>query len=47
MGSVGKQDDEQWGIDRRTLIKHAAAAGAVAWTAPVIIDTLTSPAGRR
>ena len=44
MGSVGKQDDEQWGIDRRTLIKRAAAAGAVAWTAPVIIDTLTSPA---
>jgi hypothetical protein len=32
------------GIDRRTLIKGAAAAGVAAWTAPVIIDSLTSPA---
>jgi hypothetical protein len=32
------------GIDRRTMIKRAAAAGAVAWTAPVIIGSLTSPA---
>lgn len=31
-------------IDRRTLIKGAAVAGAAAWTAPVIIDSLTSPA---
>ena len=32
------------GLDRRTLIKRAAAAGAVAWTAPMIIDSLSSPA---
>jgi hypothetical protein len=32
------------GIDRRTLIKGAAAAGAVAWTAPVIIGSIASPA---
>lgn len=32
------------GIDRRSLIKRAAAAGAVAWTAPVIFDSLASPA---
>jgi hypothetical protein len=32
------------GVDRRTLIKRAAAAGAVAWSAPVIVDSLASPA---
>jgi len=32
------------GIDRRTLVKRAAAAGALAWTAPVILDSLASPA---
>jgi hypothetical protein len=32
------------GLDRRTMIKRAAAAGAVAWTAPVILDSLASPA---
>ncbi len=31
-------------LDRRTLIKGAAVAGAVAWTAPVIIDSMASPA---
>jgi len=35
---------ERAGIDRRTLIKRAAAAGAVAWTAPIIIESLASPA---
>lgn len=33
------------GMDRRTLIKRAAATGAVAWTAPVILNSLASPAG--
>jgi hypothetical protein len=33
------------GIDRRTIIKRAAAGGALAWTAPVILDSLESPAG--
>jgi hypothetical protein len=37
-------EDTRSGLDRRTLIKRAAAAGAVAWTAPVIIDSLASPA---
>lgn len=32
------------GIDRRTLIKGAAVAGAAAWTAPMIVDSLASPA---
>jgi len=32
------------GVDRRTLIKRAAALGAAAWTAPVILDSLGSPA---
>jgi hypothetical protein len=44
LGSVAEQDNEQRGVDRRTLIKRAAATGAVAWTAPLIIDSLTSPA---
>lgn len=39
-----RQPGARSGIDRRTLIKRAAAAGAVAWTAPVIIGSLTSPA---
>jgi hypothetical protein len=29
---------------RRTIIRRAAAAGAIAWTAPAIIDSLASPA---
>ena len=32
------------GLSRRDMIKGAAVAGAAAWTAPVIIDSLTSPA---
>jgi hypothetical protein len=32
------------GVDRRTLIKGAAVAGAAAWTAPMIVDSLASPA---
>jgi hypothetical protein len=31
-------------VGRRALIKRAAAAGAVAWTAPLIVDSLASPA---
>ena len=37
--------DSRRGLDRRTLIRRAAAAGAVAWTAPVVIGSLVSPAG--
>jgi TAT (twin-arginine translocation) pathway-exported protein len=32
------------GLSRRDMIKASAAAGAAAWTAPVIIDSLSSPA---
>jgi hypothetical protein len=35
---------EKRGIDRRTLIRRGAAAGAVAWAAPAIIGSLSSPA---
>jgi hypothetical protein len=38
MGGMG-------GIDRRTMIKRTAAGGARAWTAPLILDSLASPAG--
>jgi len=31
-------------IDRRTLIRRAAVVTAAAWTAPVIVESLTSPA---
>ncbi len=31
-------------IDRRRLIKQVATAGAVAWTAPVIVGSIASPA---
>jgi hypothetical protein len=49
-GGVDTTDDARLGestrpgLGRRDLIKAAAAAGAVAWTAPVIIDSLASPA---
>jgi hypothetical protein len=32
------------GISRRAMIRASAVAGAAAWTAPVIIDSLSSPA---
>jgi hypothetical protein len=31
-------------VSRRDLIRRASVAGAVAWTAPVIIDSMASPA---
>jgi hypothetical protein len=35
---------DQPGLSRRQLIKASAVAGAAAWTAPAIIDSLASPA---
>ena len=32
------------GLNRRQMIKASAAAGVAVWTAPVIIDSLASPA---
>ena len=52
MGNLGvgtsdgaRAEVDRPGIDRRTLIRRAAVTGAVAWTAPIIIGSLTSPAG--
>jgi hypothetical protein len=36
--------DERGGLSRRQMIKASAVAGAAAWTAPVIVDSLASPA---
>ena len=35
---------ERRGMSRRELIRNAGIAGAVAWTAPLIIDSVGSPA---
>ena len=44
----GKSDaprvSDRRGLSRRQMIKASAVAGAAAWTAPVIIDSLASPA---
>ena len=39
-----EKDSGRGGMDRRTMIKAAAVAGVGAWTAPMIIDSLSSPA---
>ena len=41
---AGSEGVGREGVDRRTLIKGAAVAGAAAWTAPMIVDSLISPA---
>jgi hypothetical protein len=38
-------ETERPGIDRRTLIRRAATTGAIAWSAPMLLDSLRSPAG--
>jgi hypothetical protein len=40
----GAPEERRVGISRRTLIRRAAATGAVAWAAPMIIESLASPA---
>lgn len=35
---------ERSGLSRRQMIRASAVAGAAAWTAPVILDSLSSPA---
>ena len=37
-------DEGRAGLNRRQMIKAAGIAGAAAWTAPMIIDSLSSPA---
>src|SRR5262245_55115108 len=39
-----EEDLDARALDRRTLIKRAAAMGAVAWTAPLVVQSLASPA---
>src|SRR3954467_7275560 len=39
------EEDDMTGLSRRELIRRAAVVGALAWTAPVVIESLTSPAG--
>jgi hypothetical protein len=38
------QADDEGRVSRRTVIRRAAKVGAVAWTAPLIIDSFASPA---
>ena len=38
------EQGERNGLSRRQMIMASAAAGAAAWTAPVIVDSLSSPA---
>jgi hypothetical protein len=45
--SAGSTDDgllEEHGIDRRSLIKKAGIAGAAVWAAPMVLDSVLSPA---
>ncbi len=42
--SDASRASEGRGLSRRQMIKASAVAGAAAWTAPVIIDSLSSPA---
>ena len=44
--ATGQEDlTTESGLDRRALIKRAALVGAAAWTAPIVIESLASPAG--
>jgi len=43
--AVEEIDAGRSGLSRRALIKGAVAVGGVAWTAPVVIESLVSPAG--
>ena len=45
MDTTGGVDVERARIARRSLLKKAAIAGAVAWTAPVVLESVTNPAG--
>jgi hypothetical protein len=43
-GDVAEVESASPGLDRRSLIKKAAIAGGAAWTAPMILGSLASPA---
>lgn len=42
---MGTETQALAGIGRRDLIKRAAAVGAAAWTAPLVLESVTNPAG--
>ncbi len=44
MGEGANNDISDAAIDRRRLLKRLGATSAVAWTAPVMIDSMISPA---
>ena len=39
------QPTKRGGLSRRDIIKRGAIAGGVAWTAPLLIESIASPAG--
>ncbi len=43
--SDASRASEGRGLSRRQMIKASAVAGAAAWTAPVIIDSLSESGG--
>lgn len=45
MDSTGGTTTEDARLARRSLLKKAAVAGAAAWTAPMVIESVTNPAG--
>jgi hypothetical protein len=44
VGDAAERSDGRGGMSRRQMIRAAALTGAAAWTAPMIIDSLSSPA---
>jgi hypothetical protein len=42
--TLGVDAADDGGIDRRSLLKKVGIAGAAAWVAPVVIDSMISPA---
>jgi len=45
LDSTGGSTAEDARLARRSLLKKAAVAGAAAWTAPMVIESVTNPAG--
>lgn len=45
VGGAEHRRGPERGIDRRVLIRRAAVVGAAAWTAPLVVGSIASPAG--
>jgi hypothetical protein len=41
----GMADEPDPSVSRRALLRRGAVVGGIAWTAPIIVQSLTSPAG--